>query len=430
MSVRLPVIASGALIVGGVAVAAVLDNFGPPPDGDPSAFTGPIIGESAATTGLENLPPANEGSFEGGETGTADDAHLNFETQPANTGVDIPTGARPSPLFDAQPFTQQLLLFEEFGRDRLSGAPAAPTPFPQPTTGPAPEQDPLAAAASTALESFLAQAGISPFPTEYANETAANPWKTAIETFVGRSLSTPPAEGRPPGKGWAHQRWNEFYPQIFFKTVQAGARENRGLRNSKQRHGYSRGEFAPGGLYHTVFTSTTPGTTVNGTTAGIKVRIHPLMPVQNHKSVWTFDGTLPPKLAVARYGEAILMRHYNGLPIDPSANRGFGIHTISTHEHNGHNPAESDGYTNAFFFPGQFYDYRWPIQLAGYDTVNTSATDNRAAFPCESGETLFVNDASASVSGGTRRGPAARRSWSRRRGCCRSCRRRRAAGTR
>ena len=88
------------------------------------------------------------------------------------------------------------------------------------------------------------------------------------------------------------------------------------------------------------------------------------------------------------------MRHYNALPIDPAANRGFGLHTITTHEHNGHSPAESDGYTNAFFFPGQFYDYRWPLQLAGYDTINTTATDPRAAFPCAPGETLFVNDAS------------------------------------
>jgi FtsP/CotA-like multicopper oxidase with cupredoxin domain len=100
---------------------------------------------------------------------------------------------------------------------------------------------------------------------------------------------------------------------------------------------------------------------------------------------------------MVRYGQALLMRHYNALPIDPSANAGFGIHTISTHEHNGHSPAESDGYTNAFFFPGQFYDYRWPIQLAGYDTINTDASDPRAAFPCSPGETLFVNDIEATT---------------------------------
>jgi len=95
---------------------------------------------------------------------------------------------------------------------------------------------------------------------------------------------------------------------------------------------------------------------------------------------------------MVRYGQPVMMRHYNGLPIDPSANRGFGLHTITTHEHNGHAPAESDGYANAFFFPGQYYDYRWPIQLAGYDSINTKAEDPRAAFPCAPGETLWVND--------------------------------------
>jgi hypothetical protein len=75
------------------------------------------------------------------------------------------------------------------------------------------------------------------------------------------------------------------------------------------------------------------------------------MPLQNHKSLWTFDGTFPPKLLMVRYGQPVLMRHYNALPIDPSANNGFGLHTISTHEHNGHSPAESDGFANAYFFP-------------------------------------------------------------------------------
>lgn len=105
------------------------------------------------------------------------------------------------------------------------------------------------------------------------------------------------------------------------------------------------------------------------------------MPEQDPKALWTFDGTFPPKLLMARYGEPILMRHYNALPVDVAANRGFGVHTLSTHEHNGHNPAESDGYTNSFFFPGQFYDYRWPMALAGHDSINTDARDWRAGYP-------------------------------------------------
>ncbi|MBE0604965.1 MAG: copper oxidase, partial [Deltaproteobacteria bacterium] len=295
---------------------------------------------------------------------------------------NIPTNSLPSPLFGAQSYTQQMLLFEEFGPEVLDpGAPAPANPFPAPVnhqSGPPP----------AALEAFLAQDGIAPYPTRLANTVDLNPWKPAVESFLSRELLDPPSEGRPPGEGWAHQRWNEFKPQAFFKTAQAGARTNGGFRDGKQMHHYSLGEFGPGGLYHN--TAGVPATA--GTTNGIAIRFHPNMPVQEPNALWTFDGTLPPKLLMARYGQPIVWRHYNALPIDPAANRGFGLHTITTHEHNGHTPAESDGYANAFFFPGQFYDYRWPLQLAGYDSINTGATDPRAAFPCSAGETLFVND--------------------------------------
>ena len=105
------------------------------------------------------------------------------------------------------------------------------------------------------------------------------------------------------------------------------------------------------------------------------LRFHPKLPIQNPNSVWTFNGTIPPKLVMGRYGEPILFRHHNGLPADVTQNGGFGRHTISTHEHNGHHGAENDGFTGAFFFPGQFYDYHWPIVLAGHDSMNTDATD-------------------------------------------------------
>jgi hypothetical protein len=47
--------------------------------------------------------------------------------------------------------------------------------------------------------------------------------------------------------------------------------------------------------------------------------------------------------------------------------------------------AESDGFASAYFFPGQFYDYRWPLVLAGHDSINTGATDIRAGAPNGSG---------------------------------------------
>ena len=282
--------------------------------------------------------------------------------------LDVPTGGAASPLFNAAPFSQQFLRFEEFGTEPLPSN-AASKVFPAPIDA---QNSPV----GPVLDSFL-NGDLYPAPSVEANTTDLNPWKIDIEGFMGQVLNSPPAEGRPGGAGWAHQRWDEFPPEVYFETAQATARINQGGRDAKQTHGYALGEFAPGGLYH----NTVGAAGFEGTTNGISVKFHPNFPVQTPQSLWTFDGTFPPKLLKAKYGEAILMRHYNALPIDPAANGGFGLHTISTHEHNGHNPAESDGYANAFFFPGQYYDYRWPMQLAGYDTVNTTATSNLAGSP-------------------------------------------------
>ena len=58
----------------------------------------------------------------------------------AGGGFDIPTGAAPSPLFGALPFTQKMLPFEEFGVQPLPGAQCpgcAPLPAPaNPSFGP------------------------------------------------------------------------------------------------------------------------------------------------------------------------------------------------------------------------------------------------------------------------------------------------------
>ncbi|GAB3669380.1 hypothetical protein GCM10028813_53120 [Ramlibacter alkalitolerans] len=389
-------------VVGALATqAGALDYFGPPPATDPSAYRDPPPDGDAALKSLYSLPETNLGSYELPNrkySGREQQREGNMLPPDVQSSVMYPTNGYASPLFGAQPWTQKLLMFEEFGSEKLDpGVQAGTLPFPLPSTGAAPEQDPAnlyrSGPSGTSLDGFLKQPGIFPFPTRLANTSSPNPWQSKVEEFLQRALDNPPAEGRPPGEGWAHQRWNEFYPQSFFKTVQAGARVNGGLRDASQLHQYKYGEFGPGGLYHN--TTGLPG--FDGTTRGITVQIHPNMPVQDHNAVWTFDGTFPPKLLMARYGQPILMRHYNALPIDPAANRGFGLHTITTHEHNGHNPGESDGFANAFFFPGQFYDYRWPLQLAGYDSINTTASEPKAGFPCSPGETLWVNDANPGV---------------------------------
>ena len=289
---------------------------------------------------------------------------------------DVPTGAAASPLFGAEPFTQKMLRFEEFGLLPIPGSDCVGC-----TRLPAPG-DCFSHTPEALLDDFLAQP-LSPLPTRSANTTESNPWEPMIEQCI-RPLDQTSIEGRPPGDWYAHQRWGEFYPAYYFQSTTRGARRNEGLRDGLQRHRWDVGEFGDDGLYHA------PAGGSGTTGSGIDIQLHPDMPIQEPDALWTFDGTMPPKLLMARYGFPILFRHYNGLPIDPSANFGFGLHTLSTHEHNGHNPAESDGYTAAFFFPGQYFDYRWPMILAGHDHENTDATDPRAATPDGSGGTIRI----------------------------------------
>jgi FtsP/CotA-like multicopper oxidase with cupredoxin domain len=234
--------------------------------------------------------------------------------------ASIPTGLPRSPLFGVLPFTQPMLRFDVF--------PRVPNPM----------------------------AVFTPTPTREANTT-----QRPVAAVLGGG--TGPVEGRPPGPIWAHQRWEEFLPQIGIEATQRGARNNTTYNP----------EVAP---QHN-----------SGVGAGgdIPLKFHPGLPTQAANSVWTFNGTIPPKLAIARYGEPVLFRHHNGLPEDITQNNGFGRHTISTHEHNGHHGAENDGFTGAWFYPGQFYDYHWPIVLAGHNTINTGATDPKAGTPNGSG---------------------------------------------
>jgi FtsP/CotA-like multicopper oxidase with cupredoxin domain len=234
----------------------------------------------------------------------------------------IPTGANPSPLNGALPFTQAMPRFDLLRRTQ-----------------------------------FGRQGGLNPVPTALSNQT-----QQAVPAILGGG--TGPIEGRPPGDTWAHQLFTRFPPQITMEATQKG---NTGPNNT----------YNPG-----VPSSLNSG--INPATP-IPLKFHPLMPTQALNSVWTFNGTIPPKLAIGKYNEPIVFRHHNGLPADVTQNNGFGRNTISTHEHNGHHGAENDGFTGAFFFPGQFYDYHWPIQLGGFTTINTAATDPKASTPNGSG---------------------------------------------
>jgi FtsP/CotA-like multicopper oxidase with cupredoxin domain len=232
------------------------------------------------------------------------------------------TGIPRSPQFGAQPFTQPMPRFDVLARDPVSS--------------------------------------LNPFPTAESNQT-----QQVLDPRLGAPAgATGPIEGRPPGTVWAHQRFAEHQPRVAIEVTQAQASAN------------------------TIYNPTVPSSLNSGidAAASLPLRFHPMWPVQNPDSVWTFNGTIPPKLVQARYAEPILFRHHNRLPCDVSQNGGFGIHTISTHEHNGHHGAENDGFTGAFFFPNQYYDYHWPIVLAGhysYDQVRPD--DFKACTPTDAG---------------------------------------------
>jgi FtsP/CotA-like multicopper oxidase with cupredoxin domain len=236
--------------------------------------------------------------------------------------ASIPTGFPRSPLFGQQPFTQPMPRFDVLPR--------------------------------------LSPAVLTPAPTKEAN-TTQQPLDPRLPGVVAGD--TGPVEGRPPGPIWAHQRWEQFLPRIAFNVTQEGAKTNT--------------VYNPGvaSIHNSNINPATP----------LPVRFHPGFPIQQQNTVWTFNGTIPPKLAIMKYGEPVLLRHHNRLPANIAQNNGFGRHTISTHEHNGHHGAENDGFTGAFFFPNQFYDYHWPWVLAGHFSINTGATDPKASTPNGSG---------------------------------------------
>src|SRR5215471_8585094 len=209
----------------------------------------------------------------------------------------VPTGTPRSPLFGAQKFTQRM--------------PRLALQTPQPMTRVA-SADP----ASAGDAAFPAATGETrpARRLSYHTDFTANPNDPQFRNPVtGRG----PIEGRPPGEVFAHQRWNEFFPKVGYVM--------------------SLGQIAPNS------------------------RFHPNFPAQNPNNVWSYgvgrfaSGTLPPPLIKGRYGEPILTRIYNNLPVMRSANdSGFGINETQLHFHNAHNGAESDGAANVHHFPGTF----------------------------------------------------------------------------
>jgi manganese oxidase len=282
-------------------------------------------GTIAAIGGLSPFVKAQTPSF-GGRGGGTSGCGSGFNDGGGGTNNNgIPTGLPASPLFGALAFTQPMPRFDVLQRLTLAQLPG-------------------------------------PFPTLQAN-TTQQPLNPGI--VGGKTGQFGPVEGRPPGPGWAHQfaPFNSFPPSVCYSNPVAGVGPNN------------------------TYNPTVPSVENSGINAAatFQARFHPNMPIQSPNAVWAYGGSLPPKLLQVRYGEPVLVRQYNNLAPSITANNGFGRYTLTTHEHNAHHGAENDGFTGAYYWPGQFYDYYYPWVLAGFRTINTGATDPRAGAPNGSG---------------------------------------------
>src|SRR5262245_52297887 len=95
------------------------------------------------------------------------------------------------------------------------------------------------------------------------------------------------------------------------------------------------------------------------------------------QTIWGFDGIFPGPTSIAHYGQPLLVRSINNLPL---ANGGFGKNSVTTHLHNGHTPSESDGFPCDFFEAGRFYNQHYPNVLAGFSSTHPPLGDINEAF--------------------------------------------------
>ncbi len=244
----------------------------------------------------------------------------------------VPTGTPPSPLFGAQKFTQPM--------PRL----ALRSPF---------TLTQVASADPTSIGDAAFPAALGERPARrlsYHTDFTANPGDSQ---FINPITNRGPIEGRPPGEVFAHQRWNEFFPQVGYHPIGRADRAELPIPS----------EF--------------PG------------------PAPQQR-VDLRGGTFPGGPAAAAPDQGALRASRSSTasttisPVDRTQNGGFGRNETQLHFHNAHNGAESDGAANAHHFPGTFYDYRWSTTLARRDKINTQATDPRASGPDGNGGLINV----------------------------------------
>jgi FtsP/CotA-like multicopper oxidase with cupredoxin domain len=113
----------------------------------------------------------------------------------------------------------------------------------------------------------------------------------------------------------AHQRWEQFLPQVHFHSIATPALH----------------------------------------------RFHSdLLP----SYLWTFNGVYPGRTILVEYGKPAIVRFRNNLP---AQNATFGVNELTVHLHNGHTPSESDGFAGDFYSTGFWKDNHYPNVFAGVD---------------------------------------------------------------
>jgi FtsP/CotA-like multicopper oxidase with cupredoxin domain len=86
---------------------------------------------------------------------------------------------------------------------------------------------------------------------------------------------------------------------------------------------------------------------------------HPDRPYSNGTWNWGWDGITPGPTYIARYGEPVLVRIFNDLPIIGAGNVNFAMPSTTTHLHNAHTASESDGYPMNWIDSGEFWDHHY-----------------------------------------------------------------------
>jgi FtsP/CotA-like multicopper oxidase with cupredoxin domain len=113
------------------------------------------------------------------------------------------------------------------------------------------------------------------------------------------------------------------------------------------------------------------------------------------QTIWGFNlggsdagdvATFPAPTIVTNYQQPWVVRRFNELPTQ-SQNGGFGVPEMSTHLHNFHSAPESDGGPCRWFFRGQYFDYYYAGQQAGFASTHQPNGDIN-----ESLSTLWYHD--------------------------------------